>query len=74
MRAKVRTDDTCNSQHAEKVTHIKEKLLDQAVILFKCTPFQNGNFSLRKEFAPRGSDYFPLGADPYMETQFYHIR
>ena len=33
------------SQNAEKVTHIKGKLLDQAVILFNCVPFQNGNFS-----------------------------
>ena len=33
------------SQNAEKVTHIKGKLLDQAVILFICLPFQNGNFS-----------------------------
>ena len=33
------------SQNAEKVTHIKRSLLDQAVILFNCVPFQNGNFS-----------------------------
>ena len=33
------------SQNAEKVTHIKERLLDQALILFNCVPFQNGNFS-----------------------------
>ena len=36
----------CLSQNAEKVTHINRRLLDQATILFKCTPFQNGNFSL----------------------------
>ena len=33
------------SQNLEKVTHIKERLLDQTVILFNCVPFQNGNFS-----------------------------
>ena len=33
------------SQNAEKVTHIKGKLLDQAVILLICILFQIGNFS-----------------------------
>ena len=62
------------SQNAEKVTHIKGRLLDQAVILFNCIPFQNGNFSLRKEFAPRGSEFFPLRAVPKgMINHFYHI-
>ena len=37
---------------SDKVTHIKGRLLDQAVILFNCIPFQNGNFSESKEFAP----------------------
>ena len=40
------------SQNAEKFTHIKGRLLDQAVIVFKCVTFHNGNFSERKEFAP----------------------
>ena len=49
-------------------THIKGRLLDQAVILFNCVPFRNGNFSLRKEFAS-------LRSVPYgMENHFYHIR
>ena len=34
-----------HSQNAEKFTHIKGRLLDQAMILFNCVPFQNGNFS-----------------------------
>ena len=34
-----------HSQNAEKVAHIKGRQLDQAVILFNCIPFQNGNFS-----------------------------
>ena len=33
------------SQKAEKVTHIKGWLQYQATILYKCVPFQNGNFS-----------------------------
>ena len=32
------------SQNAEKATHIKGELLDQAVVFFNCIPFQNGNF------------------------------
>ena len=38
------------SQNAEKVTHIKGRIMDQALILFSCVPFHNGNFSERKEF------------------------
>ena len=44
----VRKRDECEqwrSQNAEKVTHIKGRLLDQAEILFNCVPFQNWNFS-----------------------------
>ena len=33
------------SKNTEKVTHIKGRLLDQAVILFNCVLFLNGNFS-----------------------------
>ena len=58
-------DGQWRSQNAEKVTHIKGRLLDQAVILFNCVPFQKGNFSQRKEFAPRGSEFFPLRAVSY---------
>ena len=48
----------------KKSAHNKGRLLDQAVILFSCVPFQNGNFSERKEFAPRGSEFFPLRTVP----------
>ena len=48
------------SQNAEKVMHIKGRLLDQAMILYNYVPFQNGNFSQRKEFAPRVSKFFPV--------------
>ena len=38
-------------------------------------PFQNGNFSKRKEFAPIVSELFPLRVVPYgMENHFYQIR
>ena len=63
------------SQNAEKVIRIKGRLLDQAMILSNCAPFQNVNVSQRKEFAPRGSKFFPLRAVPYrMENHFYHIK
>ena len=62
-------------QNVQKVTHLKGRLLDQAIILFICIPFQNGNFSQRKELAPGGSEFFPLRAVSYgMENHFYHIR
>ena len=63
------------SQNAERATYIKGKLLDQAVVLLNCAPFQIRNVSLREEFAPRGSEFFPLRAVPFgMENHFYHIR
>ena len=34
-----------SSKNAEKATHIKGRLLDEAVVLSNCVPFQNGNFS-----------------------------
>ena len=51
----------------EKITHIKGRLLYQAVILFSYfynMPFKKQNFSESKEFAPRGSEFFPLRAVP----------
>ena len=61
------------SQNAKNVTHIKGRLHDQAVNLFHCVPLQNGNFSYRKELAPRGSKFFPLRAVRYgMINHFYH--
>ena len=59
-------------QNAEKITHVKGRLLDQTVIQFNCAPFHNGNYYLRKEFAPRGSEFFPLRAVSYdMKNHFY---
>ena len=64
-----------HSQNAEKVTHIKERLLEQALILINCDPFRIGNFSYGKEFAPRGSEFFPLRADPFgKKNHSYDIR
>ena len=37
--------DQWRSQNAKKVTEINGRLLDQAMSLFNCAPFQNGNFS-----------------------------
>ena len=63
------------NQNAEKVTHTKGRLLDQTVVLFNCVLFPNKNLSERKEFASRGSEFFPLRAVPYgMEKHYYHIR
>ena len=60
---------------AEKVSHIKGRLLEQAVVLFNCVPFKDRNFLKRKEFAPRGSEFIPLRAVPCdMENYFYEIR
>ena len=46
------------------------------VLCSACGAFiQSGNFSYRKEFAPRGSEFFPLRAVPKgMEHHIYHIR
>ena len=59
------TDDTgkinqWRSRNAENVTHTKGRLLYEAMILFNCVSFQKGNISYRKEFAPKGSEFFPL--------------
>ena len=60
------------SQNARKVKHIKGKLLDQAVILFICVPFQNGNFYKGKNLLLLCLS--PLRAVPYgLENHFYHI-
>ena len=57
-----------------KVTHIKGRLLDQAMILFNCVPFQNGNW---KEFAPRRSEsllYEQFLIHVVIENHLYHIK
>ena len=46
------------SQNAEIVTHIKGRLLDQAVILFKCVPLQNGTSLKGTNFLPEGANSF----------------
>ena len=38
----------CRSQNAEKVTHIKGRVLDQAMVLFNCVPFQNRKLLLKE--------------------------
>ena len=51
------------SQNTEKVMHTKGRLLDQAVILFNCIPFQNGN-SLKEK------NLFPEGVNSFLYEQF----
>ena len=66
------------SQNAEKVAHIKGRLLDQAVILFHCVLFSK----LKENLLPEGANscsqreqFFPLTAVPYgKENPFYYIR
>ena len=62
------------SQNAEKIHTSKGDYWIKQIVI-NCLPFQNGNFSKRKEFALRGSEFFPLKAILYgMENHFYHNR
>ena len=55
-----------HSQNTEKVTRIKGRLLEQAMIHFSCVPFSKMGTSLkRKNLLPKGSEFFPLRAFPY---------
>ena len=51
------------SQNAEKTTHIKGRLLDQAMILFNCIPFQMGT-------SLKGKNLLPEGANSFLNKQF----
>ena len=51
------------TQNAKKVTHIKGRLLDQAMILFNCIPFINGKFS-------KGENLLAEGANSFLYEQF----
>ena len=46
------------SQNAEKITQVKGGLLEQAVVVFTCVPFQNGNSLKGKNLPPKGADSF----------------
>ena len=48
------------SQNAEKITHIKVRLLYQVLILYNDVPFQIGTSLKRKNWLPKGSNSFPL--------------
>ena len=48
--------EKCHVQQRETIVSSNDSL--------QLRPFQNGNFS-KKEFAPRGSEFFPLRAVPY---------
>ena len=45
-------------QNAKKDTHIKARLLDQAMILFKCVHFQMGTSLKGKNLLPEGANSF----------------
>ena len=46
--------------------HIKGRLLDQAVILFNCVPFQNGT-------SLKGKNVLPQGANSFLYEQFLMV-
>ena len=50
--------DQWRSQNAEKVTHVKERLLDEAVILFNCVLFEMGTSLKGKNLLPKGANSF----------------
>ena len=52
-----------HSQNAEKVMHIKGRLLDQAMILFNCVHFQMGT-------SLKGKNLLPEGANSLLYEQF----
>ena len=64
------------SQNAEKVTHIKRRLLDQSVVFLIASLFKMGTSLKGKNSLPLGgSEFFPLRAVPYdMENHFNQIR
>ena len=45
--------------------HHQKDATETSKVLVSCVPLQNVDFSSRKEFAPRGSDFFPLREVPY---------
>ena len=47
-----------HSKSTEKVTHIKGRSLDQAMILFNCVPFQIRTSLKRKILLPKGANSF----------------
>ena len=51
--------------------HIEGRLIKRAVILINRIPFHEGYFSLREEFAPAGSKFFPLRAQGLHRLEKY---
>ena len=59
------------SQNAEKVTHIKWRLLDQAVVLFNWFFCSKWELLLKERIAPRESEFLHFRAVLYnMEITF----
>ena len=59
-------DISWRSQNSEKVTHIKERLPDQAMILFNCVPFQMGT-------SLKGKNLLLGGANSFLYEQFHIV-
>ena len=59
----MRINSQWRSQNAEKVTHLKERLLDQAMILFNGVPFQ-----MRTSL--KGNNLLLEGANSFLYEQF----
>ena len=59
----------------EKDTHIKERLLDQTVILFNCVPFQNGNLLLKERICSQKGRILSFKSSSWRYgNHLYHIR
>ena len=58
MTKVVTSNGPWRSQNVEKVTHIKGRLLFQAVILYYYIPFEMGTFLKGKYLLPEGANSF----------------
>ena len=56
------------SQKAEKSMHIKGRLLDRAMILYNCIPFQMGTSQRERILS------FMSSSLKYGKNHFYHIK
>ena len=61
------------SQNAERDTHIKGRLLDQAVILFNYAPFKTGTSLKGKNLLQEGANSSVKSNSLWYGNHFYHI-
>ena len=62
------------SLNAEKVMHIKGRLLDKAMILFNCVPFQMGTSLKGKNLLPEWVNSLLYEKFFSIESHFYHFK